>query len=153
MQTVLLKVTSAIVIAGDIISPAKPGKPPKLAEVTKSEAKDLLRRGKAVLATDEDVRAAGVTASSGIRESLLHPVIEAHQQDLEEQEAERQAEAQGAKDNSQQQSAGSDDASQQGSRDAQDVASATSKSGATIAAATDAAAVAANPRPRRSKAK
>lgn len=96
MHTVLLKVTSAFVMAGEIVAPARKGKPPTLAEATKSEAKDLLRRGKAVLATDEDVKAAGLVVSSGTQDAPLHPVIEAHQQDREEQEAERQAEAEAA---------------------------------------------------------
>lgn len=49
MKTIWLKVTSAIVVGGDI---AKPG---ELVEVTQGEAKNLLHRGKAELATAEDL--------------------------------------------------------------------------------------------------
>lgn len=49
MKTIWLKVTSAIVVGGDI---AKPG---ELVEVTQTEAKNLLHRGKAELATAEDL--------------------------------------------------------------------------------------------------
>lgn len=47
-EKVTLKVTSAFTIGGDI---ARPG---ELVEVTVSEAKDLLQRGKAVLAVEAD---------------------------------------------------------------------------------------------------
>jgi len=48
MKTVHLKLTSAIAVGGHVI------KPPSIVEVTEGEAKDLLHRGKAVLATEED---------------------------------------------------------------------------------------------------
>lgn len=49
MKTIWLKVTSAIVVGGEIAAPGE------LVEVTESEAKNLLHRGKAELATAEDL--------------------------------------------------------------------------------------------------
>lgn len=80
-------------MSGTILVPARHGQPPTLAEVTTSEARDLLRRGKAEIATDEDVRAAGLVIASDTQEAPLHPEIEAYQQDRKEQEAEKQQEA------------------------------------------------------------
>lgn len=48
MEMVAVKVTSAFMVGGEI---ARPG---EIVEVTNSEAKDLLHRGMAVLATAED---------------------------------------------------------------------------------------------------
>jgi hypothetical protein len=48
--SVTLKIVSAVVIGGHIV------KPGDLVEVSVSEAKDLLNRGRAVTATDEDVQ-------------------------------------------------------------------------------------------------
>ena len=48
MEMVAVKVTSAFMVGGEI---ARPG---EIVEVTNSEAKDLLHRGMAVLATEED---------------------------------------------------------------------------------------------------
>jgi len=52
---VILKLTSAIVVAGQVI------KPPALVEMTDSEARNLLHRGKAVVATEADGVASAVT--------------------------------------------------------------------------------------------
>lgn len=49
MKTIWLKVTSAIVVGGEIAMPGE------LIEVTQAEAKNLLHRGKAELATAEDL--------------------------------------------------------------------------------------------------
>jgi hypothetical protein len=48
LETVILKVTSAIVVGGEVMRAGD------LVEVTRSEAKDLLHRGKAELATEAD---------------------------------------------------------------------------------------------------
>ncbi|MBF9235583.1 hypothetical protein [Microvirga alba] len=47
-ESIILKVTSAMIVGGQI---AKPG---EMIEVTHAEAKDMLHRGKAVLATATD---------------------------------------------------------------------------------------------------
>lgn len=49
-KSILLKLTSAIVMDGEIITSGE------LIEVTEKEAKNLLHRGKAELATNEDVK-------------------------------------------------------------------------------------------------
>lgn len=49
MKTVILKLTAAIVVAGQVV------KPPAMVEVTEGEARDLLHRGKARIATEHDV--------------------------------------------------------------------------------------------------
>lgn len=46
--TVILALTSAIAIAGEVLKPGTPDKP-TLIEVSQDEARDLLHRGKAVL--------------------------------------------------------------------------------------------------------
>jgi hypothetical protein len=51
-QSVLLKVSSAFVLDGSVVTKGE------LVEVTNAEAKRLLARGKADLATDKDVKAA-----------------------------------------------------------------------------------------------
>lgn len=86
IETVTLKLTSTIAIGGQVI------KPPSLVEVTRSEAKNLLRRGKAILATIEDVEAIEVDgtpmAKSNTKEPPLHPDIALFQQDRDEQAGE-----------------------------------------------------------------
>lgn len=72
-NTVILKLTHAIVIAGQVVGTGR------LVEVTHSEAKDLLRRGKAELHDQELDADADVTAS-GTTEPELHPEIAAHQE-------------------------------------------------------------------------
>lgn len=57
MNTVLMKLTSAIVVGGEVV------KPPAIVEVSNAEAADLARRGKAVAATEDDVPTA-VTPSA-----------------------------------------------------------------------------------------
>lgn len=52
-RTIFLKLTSAIAVDGQIIPASKPGKP-SIVEVSELEAKNLLARGKGVLATEED---------------------------------------------------------------------------------------------------
>lgn len=52
MEMVAIKVTSAFMVGGEI---ARPG---EIVEVTNAEAKDLLHRGMAVLATADDEPAA-----------------------------------------------------------------------------------------------
>ncbi|MCX9104006.1 hypothetical protein [Aeromonas veronii] len=54
MKSYILKVVSAIAMGGEIIPASKPGQAPNLIEVSEAEAKNLLHRGKAVLATEED---------------------------------------------------------------------------------------------------
>lgn len=54
MKSYILKVVSAIAVGGEIVPASKPGKAPNLIEVSEAEAKNLLHRGKAVLATEED---------------------------------------------------------------------------------------------------
>jgi len=81
-NTVILKLTHAIVIAGQVIGTGR------LIEVTRQEAKDLLHRGKAVL-HDEDVGDDEVT-SSGTIERELHPEIAAHQEDSDQGEQDGQ---------------------------------------------------------------
>lgn len=48
MNTVFMKLTSAIVVGGEVV------KPPAIVEVSAAEAADLARRGKAVAATEHD---------------------------------------------------------------------------------------------------
>ncbi len=52
-KSVYLKLTSAIAVDGQIIPASKPGRP-SVIEVSELEAKNLLGRGKAVLATADD---------------------------------------------------------------------------------------------------
>lgn len=52
-NTIFLKVTSAVGVDGQVVPASKPGKP-SIIEVSELEAKNLLQRGKAVLATVED---------------------------------------------------------------------------------------------------
>lgn len=85
METVFLKLTSAIVVAGDVV------KPPAVVEVTRREARDLLNRGKAVLATEKD---GAPVVRSETREAPLHPDIQAHEDDRAEQKREHEAELQ-----------------------------------------------------------
>ena len=47
-ESIALKVTSAFLVGGEVATPGE------IVEVTVSEAKDLLQRGKAVLAVAED---------------------------------------------------------------------------------------------------
>lgn len=61
--TVILALTSAIAIAGEVLKPGTPGKP-TLIEVSQEEAKDLLHRGKAVL-HDHDPESGNAVFSSG----------------------------------------------------------------------------------------
>lgn len=75
-NTVILKLTHAIVIAGQVVGTGR------LIEVTQQEAKDLLHRGKAVV-HDEDVGEDEVT-SSGTAERELHPDIAAHNDDRDQ---------------------------------------------------------------------
>lgn len=69
MNTVTLKLTAAIVVAGQVLRPGS------LVEVTESEAKDLLRRGKAVVATAAD--GVEVDAASDAGDATLNPEIQA----------------------------------------------------------------------------
>lgn len=70
---VVLKITSSIAIAGQVVTPGQ------LVEVTNSEAKNLLALGKAVVATEED----GVfeSASGEGSDPALNPEIEAFNAD------------------------------------------------------------------------
>jgi len=61
--TVILALTSAIAIAGEVLKPGTRDKP-TLIEVTTEEAKDLLRRGKAVL-HDHDPESGNSVFSGG----------------------------------------------------------------------------------------
>lgn len=84
MQVQRLKLTAAIVIAGQIVRAGG------LVEVTPSEARDLIRRGKAV--PDNSDKAADVVSAAADESAAtapLHPVIAQHQQE----EAERAAAA------------------------------------------------------------
>lgn len=71
MKTVILKLTSAIVVAGQVIRPGN------LVEVTESEARDLLHRGKAVVATEADAGDAEPAAVTDGDEAPLNPEVEA----------------------------------------------------------------------------
>lgn len=71
MKTVILKLTSAIVVAGQVIRPGN------LVEVTESEARDLLHRGKATVATQEDADAAEPAAVTDADDAPLNPAVEA----------------------------------------------------------------------------
>ncbi|WP_323162856.1 hypothetical protein [Stenotrophomonas maltophilia] len=82
MQVQRLKLTAAILIAGQIVRAGG------LVEVTPSEARDLIRRGKAVADTgDAPADAVSVAANESATVVQLHPVIAQHQQE----EAERAA--------------------------------------------------------------
>lgn len=67
-NTLILRLVCAIAIAGNVLRPGE------LVEVTRTEAKDLLRRGKAVLHEDpiEDDQA---VHASGSQEPGLHPDV------------------------------------------------------------------------------
>lgn len=65
-NTIFLKLTSAIVVGGEVV------KPPALIEVTESEAKALLHRGKAEVATDHDGQPSARSMSA---ENALNPEI------------------------------------------------------------------------------
>lgn len=80
---VFMKVTSAVAFGGKICRPGE------LIEVTDSEARNLLHRGKAVLATEAD----GVPShSSGEQAGEVHPDIAAFNADTEARAAEAAAE-------------------------------------------------------------
>ncbi len=68
MNTLILKLTSAIVIAGEVLRAGS------LVEVTRSEARDLLARGKAEL-HNAAPEADDVIVSSGSAETELHPAL------------------------------------------------------------------------------
>ena len=80
VKTVFLKLTHAIVVAGEVIGAGK------LIEVTEREARDLLNRGKAKLATLGDGETPA--ASSGTVERPLHPDVAAYELDRAGQDAE-----------------------------------------------------------------
>lgn len=65
-DTVYLVVTSAFVLAGDIVTEGE------IVEVTNAEARDLLGRGKARVATEED-RPADEPAPAEVEESEAEP--------------------------------------------------------------------------------
>lgn len=72
MKTVVLKVVSCIAVAGQVVRPGE------LIEVTESEAKNLLHRGRCVVATEAD--GAPATSSDGAvagGDGPLNPEIEA----------------------------------------------------------------------------
>ena len=74
MKTIVLKLTSAIVVGGQIVTAGS------LVEVTEGEAKNLLARGKAVPATASDERAPA--ASSLVRDDApLNPEVAAFNAD------------------------------------------------------------------------
>lgn len=85
-KTVVLKVVSAIAVAGQVIRPGG------LVEVTESEAKNLLHRGKCVVATEDDgveeVDAVTVTPAAP-----LNPEIEAANEDAKRRAEEAAAAA------------------------------------------------------------
>jgi hypothetical protein len=64
VTTVILALTSAIAIAGEVLKPGTRDKP-TLIEVTTEEAKDLLRRGKAVLHDHDPESGNSVLATGG----------------------------------------------------------------------------------------
>lgn len=77
IPTYTLKLTHAIVVAGEVITPGN------LIDVVESEAKDLLRRGKAVLADENDApraasteEAADETESAAEGEGNTPPAVE-----------------------------------------------------------------------------
>jgi hypothetical protein len=84
-STVILKLVCAVVIAGEVLRAGS------LVEVTESEAKDLLRRGKAE-PHSHDPESGETVTSSGTNERDLHPAIAAHQEDRDSQAAERDGE-------------------------------------------------------------
>lgn len=58
MNTVIMKLTAAIVVGGEVVNP------PALVEVTLAEGADLARRGKAVPATQADAQPTARTPSA-----------------------------------------------------------------------------------------
>lgn len=76
MQVQRLKLTAAVVIGGQIVRAGR------LVEVTPSEARDLIRRGKAVRDTsDEPADAVSIAAGDSFAEAPLNPAIALFQQD------------------------------------------------------------------------
>lgn len=87
MKTQILKLTRPIMMGGRV-RPID-----TIIEVSVAEARDLIRRDRAVphvLGDDEDAIASDAT------DAPLHPAIQAHEDDRVEQAAERAAEAAGA---------------------------------------------------------
>ena len=76
MKTVILKLTSAIVIAGDVLRAGS------LVEVTRGEARDLLSRGKAEL-HEHDAESDEPVTSSGGTDPDLHPDLASYNADQE----------------------------------------------------------------------
>lgn len=59
MNTILMKLTGAIVVGGEVV------KPPAIVEVSPAEAANLARRGKAVPATEDDAPTVTVPHEGG----------------------------------------------------------------------------------------
>jgi hypothetical protein len=91
MKTVVLKVVSAIAVAGQVVTPGE------LIEVTQSEAKNLLHRGKCVVATEADGAPAASSAGADAGgDGPLNPELSdfaAEQARIAEENARVQAEA------------------------------------------------------------
>ena len=76
-KTVILKLVCAIGLAGEVLRAGT------LVEVTTSEAKDLLRRGKAVVVHEDDIEDDAHVVQSGGTDTGLHPDLSAYNDDQE----------------------------------------------------------------------
>ncbi|HKY46141.1 MAG TPA: hypothetical protein VJM50_23825 [Pyrinomonadaceae bacterium] len=74
-NTVFVKLTAAIVVGGEVV------RPPAIVELTHSEARDLLNRGKGVTATERD---GPVSARTMGAEAVLNPEVAAFNKDAED---------------------------------------------------------------------